>query len=246
MPVQDRYPRHRESSDLRGGRAIPLHSIPSHGLNPVPLCTTARPPASSAERTRLPAGRLPGCATTPTTLSPATNQPAARQSAHRQRAVNGPASHNQSRAGAATPTRPLTTQAQQPPRLDSDLVNGTPLARKDNPQGLIGNARETKIRHQNSSRGTGIAIATSITRVTSMAALTCWLVDALKDIPRRAGERLFMSADEEAHWRGWQITQVWGGLGRVYRDPRFDTLRVRSDQAHGDSPIPLAQLPPQG
>lgn len=54
-----------------------------------------------------------------------------------------------------------------------------------------------------------------------------------------------MSADEEAHWRGWQITQLWGGLGRVYRDPRFDTLRVRSDQADSESPIPLGPLPPE-
>lgn len=239
---------------LRGGSAIPLHSIPSHGLNPLPLCTTARAPASSAERARLPtAGRLPGCATMsttdgPATSQPATNQPAARQSvacqsaasqsACRRRARNGPSSHNQSRAGAATPTRPLTTQPQQPPRMDSDLVNGTPLARKDNPQGLVGNATETKIRRQNLSRGTGIAITTSITRVTCIAALACWLKDVLKDIPRRAGERLFMSADEEAHWRGWQIAQLWGGLSRVYRDPRFDTLRARSGQADGDSSAP--------
>jgi len=129
--------------------------------------------------------------------------------------------------------------------MDSDLLNGTPLAGKDNPQGLIGNATETTIRRQNPSRATGIAAATTITRVTCIAALACWLKDVLKDTSRRAGERLFMSADEEAHWRGWQIIQLWGGLGRVYRDPRFDTLRVRSDQADGESPIPLGQLPPE-
>jgi hypothetical protein len=129
--------------------------------------------------------------------------------------------------------------------MDSDLLNGTPLAGKDNPQGLTGNATETMIRPQSRSRATGIAAATSITRVTCIAALACWLKDVLKDTSRRAGERLFMSADEEAHWRGWQITQLWGGLGRVYRDSRFDTLRVRSDQADSESRIPLGQLPPE-
>jgi len=129
--------------------------------------------------------------------------------------------------------------------MDSDLVNGTPLARKDNPQGLIGNATETKIRRQNPSRGTGIAVATSITRVTCIADLAWWLKDVLKDSSRRAGERLFMSADEEAYWRGWQIAQLRGGLSRVYRDPRFDTLRARFEQADGDGPAPLGQLSPQ-
>jgi len=129
--------------------------------------------------------------------------------------------------------------------MDSDLFNGTPLARKDNPHELIGNATETQFRRQNSPRGTGIAVATSITRVTCIAALACWFTDVLKDIPRRAGERLFMAADEEANWRGWQITRLWGGVGRVYRDPRFDTLRVRSEQVDGDSLTLLGQLPPQ-
>jgi hypothetical protein len=129
--------------------------------------------------------------------------------------------------------------------MDSDLVNGTPLVRKDNPRTLTGNATETKIRQQNPSRATGIAVATNITRVSCIAALACWLKDVLKDSSRRAGERLFMSADEEAHWRGWQIAQLWGGLSRIYRDPRFDTLHARSDQADGDSPAPLGQLSPQ-
>ena len=30
--------------------------------------------------------------------------------------------------------------------------------------------------------------------------------------------------DTEAYWRGWQITKTHGGLGRRYRDLRFDTL----------------------
>lgn len=39
-----------------------------------------------------------------------------------------------------------------------------------------------------------------------------------------AGGRLFVMSDREAHWRGWQIERRCAGLGRRYRDPRFDTL----------------------
>ena len=35
---------------------------------------------------------------------------------------------------------------------------------------------------------------------------------------------LFTVNDTEAAWRGWQITKAHGGLGRGYRDPRFDKL----------------------
>jgi hypothetical protein len=52
------------------------------------------------------------------------------------------------------------------------------------------------------------------------AVLLSWLAY----IPRRLGDRLFTWNDTEAYWRGWQITKVHGGLGRRYRDPRFDTL----------------------
>jgi hypothetical protein len=38
------------------------------------------------------------------------------------------------------------------------------------------------------------------------------------------GTRLFAANDREAARHGWQITQLQGGLGRSYRDPRFDTL----------------------
>jgi hypothetical protein len=49
-----------------------------------------------------------------------------------------------------------------------------------------------------------------------------WLIG----LPRRAGTRLFARNDEEASWHGWQVTETWGGLGRQYRDPRFDALRL--------------------
>lgn len=38
------------------------------------------------------------------------------------------------------------------------------------------------------------------------------------------GERLFKDADKAADQHGWQITRTQGGLGRTYRDPRFDSL----------------------
>ena len=52
------------------------------------------------------------------------------------------------------------------------------------------------------------------------AVLLSWLAY----IPRRLGDRLFSWNDTEAYWRGWQITKVHGGLGRRYRDLRFDAL----------------------
>lgn len=51
-------------------------------------------------------------------------------------------------------------------------------------------------------------------------ALRNWLAT----LPRRWGDRWFAMNDAEAEWRGWQMTRVHGGLGRRYRDPRFDTL----------------------
>ena len=47
-----------------------------------------------------------------------------------------------------------------------------------------------------------------------------WLVYFL----RRWSDRWFALNDTEAYWRGWQITKTQGGLGRRYRDVRFDTL----------------------
>ena len=41
---------------------------------------------------------------------------------------------------------------------------------------------------------------------------------------RRWGDRRFAMNDTEAHWWGWQITKTLGGLGRRYRDIRFDRL----------------------
>ena len=58
--------------------------------------------------------------------------------------------------------------------------------------------------------------------VTIFAGLAAWLADILCHV----GERLFLSCDEEAYWRGWEITPLRGGLGRSYRDPRFDARHL--------------------
>jgi hypothetical protein len=65
------------------------------------------------------------------------------------------------------------------------------------------------------------------------------LVDWLADVAWCLGYRLFAMNDDEACWRGWQIIQLDGGLGRSYRDPRFDTLaecaRCRGAGVNGDA-----------
>jgi hypothetical protein len=57
-----------------------------------------------------------------------------------------------------------------------------------------------------------------------MDGLAGWLAG----IPRRAGERLFMSCDEEAYWRAWEIVPLRCGLGRSYRDVRFRLRHIDS------------------
>jgi hypothetical protein len=65
-----------------------------------------------------------------------------------------------------------------------------------------------------------------------------WLIG----LPRRAGRWLFAMNDAEAGWQRWQVTETFGGLGRQYRDARFDALRtepaVRSDQLHENAARP--------
>jgi hypothetical protein len=54
------------------------------------------------------------------------------------------------------------------------------------------------------------------------AVAAAWLVG----LPRRAGRRVFAMNDAEAGWRGWLVTETFGGLGRRYRDARFEALRA--------------------
>jgi hypothetical protein len=54
-------------------------------------------------------------------------------------------------------------------------------------------------------------------------------VDWLAYLLRRWSDRWFSMNDTEAYWRGWQITKTHAGLGRRYRDIRYDTLADRVD-----------------
>jgi hypothetical protein len=48
---------------------------------------------------------------------------------------------------------------------------------------------------------------------------------------RKLGRRLFAASDAQARANGWQVTPIRGGLGRRYRDPRFDSLAQCPDCA---------------
>jgi hypothetical protein len=65
-------------------------------------------------------------------------------------------------------------------------------------------------------------------------------LDWLAYFLRRRGDRWFAVTDTEAYWWGWQITKALGGLGRGYRDTRFDTLaacaRCEGAGAGADAP----------
>jgi hypothetical protein len=50
------------------------------------------------------------------------------------------------------------------------------------------------------------------------------LADCFAGGPRRLCDQLFAVNDAEANWRGWEVINAYGGLGRRYRDPRFDML----------------------
>jgi hypothetical protein len=67
------------------------------------------------------------------------------------------------------------------------------------------------------------------TRIRNAVTVIAWaLAGWVSSIPGRWLDRLFEMNDAEAYWRGWQIIKVRGGLGRRYRDPRFDTLAACS------------------
>lgn len=53
---------------------------------------------------------------------------------------------------------------------------------------------------------------------------------------RRVGEELFREDDGFARQHGWEITVLRSGLGRCYRDPRFEGL-CACTQCHGTGEI---------
>jgi hypothetical protein len=68
---------------------------------------------------------------------------------------------------------------------------------------------------------------------------TAFAVAWMTDLARRLGNRLFAMNDAEAGWRGWEVTVTAGGLGRRYRDQRFNAPREQFD-AHGGRVEPNA------
>lgn len=48
--------------------------------------------------------------------------------------------------------------------------------------------------------------------------------DLLVRVLSAIGSKIFQAEDRRARDHGWQITSRQGGLGRTYRDPRFDSL----------------------
>jgi hypothetical protein len=115
-------------------------------------------------------------------------------------------------------------------------------SRKDNPRWvisnpgvLIGNATETS-RVPSSASPLLTTVVTTWDRPSDgddpvriggrVRSLGGFVLSWLIGLPRRAGSRLYAKNDEEAGWRGWQVTETFGGLGRSYRDARFDALRL--------------------
>jgi hypothetical protein len=107
-------------------------------------------------------------------------------------------------------------------------------SRKDNPRWAISNAAET-------TKVPSVASPLLTTVVTTWdhpggttpdsigeraRSLGGFAISWLIGLPRRAGARLYARNDEEAGWHGWQVTETFGGLGRQYRDARFDQLRL--------------------
>ena len=140
------------------------------------------------------------------------------------------------------------------------MFYGSNLYRKDNPRWVISNATETpKVPdaafrlpspsggwHPTASFACSLAAGVADCIRSACGIGIAWLVG----LPRRAGTRLHAMNDAEARWSGWLVTERYGGLGRQYRDARFEALRhdpaLRRDELRGDlaSPDPAASPPP--
>lgn len=100
------------------------------------------------------------------------------------------------------------------------MINSTNVLGKHNPRWPVGSAQETL--RVPDLRMTGAANAGDAIR-RAVALVAAWLTG----LPRRTGRRLFYMNDLEARWRGWQVTELHGGLGRQYRDCRFDLVSTQ-------------------
>lgn len=105
------------------------------------------------------------------------------------------------------------------------MINVVKPPANDNPRWPDGNAAETIASLATGPAFRPPAAAAGHAVRAACASLSGWLAS----LPRRAGARLFARNDAEARWRGWQITELRGGLARSYRDPRFEALGVRRE-----------------
>ena len=126
-------------------------------------------------------------------------------------------------ADAATSAQLDTIPARARAKGVSALTNISNLVGKDNPRVVTESHRGFFIP---AGAATWDDAAATLSRAATMlvlgpaAILSGWLADLLI----RIGDRLFAMNDQEAAWRGWQTERRHAGLGRRYRDPRFDTL----------------------
>ena len=130
-----------------------------------------------------------------------------------------------------------TTSENKPPWLLGELSEPTRASLSGAPAGAAQAAAQSDTWTLRARAGRALAGA-----VRAIAVAARILLSWLAAIPRRLGDRLFAMNDAEAYWRDWQITRTHGGLGRRYRDPRFDTLaecpKCRGAGATGDQPCP--------
>jgi hypothetical protein len=134
---------------------------------------------------------------------------------------------------------------------------GSDLYRKDNPHSDISNPKETQGVFRPSGRGLLLTACvwdrSSLTRISRAGGLAAGVGDRVRSacgicaawligLPRRAGTALYAKNDAEAGWRGWLVTERYGGLGRQYRDARFALLArdpsLRRDELRGERPGP--------
>ena len=102
------------------------------------------------------------------------------------------------------------------------MINISNYASKDNPTrpvpaGRVGQPAGVTVADRPDGRSARLRIWDAIALAVRVALdwPACFL--------RRWGDRWFVMNDAEAYWWGWQITKTLGGLGRRYRDIRFDT-----------------------
>lgn len=102
-----------------------------------------------------------------------------------------------------TSAQPNTNPGPDQAKGVSALINNSKPGRDGNPRG------SARARSSRGSPDDGL-----------FARLATWIADRRREY----GARLFKEQDAQARLHGWQITRIQGGLGRRYRDPRFDSL----------------------